>query len=81
MAHYVFTQSYKYADASALMPYEYLRLPIVSIMAFFLFGETSDMWTWIGAGIIALSTIYITHREAKNRTGKKVISEAPTNSG
>ncbi len=65
LAHTFFTQSYKYADASALMPYEYLRLPFVSAMAFIFFGETSDIWTWVGAGIVAGSTLYIARREAK----------------
>ena len=51
-------------DASALMPYEFLRLPVVAVFAFLLFGELPDEWVWIGATVIFASTLYIAHREA-----------------
>jgi drug/metabolite transporter (DMT)-like permease len=28
------------------------------------FAEIPDLWTWIGAGIIAAAAVYIAHREA-----------------
>jgi drug/metabolite transporter (DMT)-like permease len=52
------------ADASALMPFEFLRLPVVAVFAFLLFGEVPDRWVWIGAAVIFSSTLYIAHREA-----------------
>lgn len=52
------------ADASALMPYEFLRLPVVAIFAYALFGEVPDEWVWLGAAVIFSSTLYIAHREA-----------------
>ena len=36
------------------------------------FGEATDIWTWIGAAIIAASTFYVARREALARR-----SEAP----
>jgi len=51
-------------DASALMPYEFLRLPVVAIFAYALFNEVPDQWVWLGAAIIFTSTLYIAHREA-----------------
>jgi drug/metabolite transporter (DMT)-like permease len=51
-------------DASALMPYEFLRLPVVAVLAFVLFGEIPDEWVWLGAAIIFGSSLYIAHREA-----------------
>jgi drug/metabolite transporter (DMT)-like permease len=52
------------ADASALMPYEFLRLPVVAVFAYLLFGETPDRWVWLGAAVIFSSTLSIAHREA-----------------
>ena len=51
-------------DASALMPFEFLRLPVVAIFAYLLFNEVPDEWVWVGAGVIFSSTLYISHREA-----------------
>ena len=51
-------------DASATQPYDFLRLPTTAGIGWLAFGEISDVWTWLGAGVIFASTIYITHREA-----------------
>lgn len=59
-----FLRACQLADASALMPFEFLRLPLIAIFAFLLFGEVPDKWVWVGAALICASTLYIAHREA-----------------
>lgn len=59
-----FLRACRLADASALMPFEFLRLPVVAVFAFLLFGEVPDRWVWVGAAVIFVSTLYIAHREA-----------------
>ena len=54
-----------------MVPFDYARLPFVEVIAFFLFGEVPDLWTWVGAAVIAASAIYIARREAKaDATGR-----------
>jgi drug/metabolite transporter (DMT)-like permease len=53
------------ADASVVAPFDFLRLPMTAIAAYFLFGEQAEIWTWIGAAIIFTAATYITRREAK----------------
>jgi drug/metabolite transporter (DMT)-like permease len=65
VAHLALTRAYTKADASAIMPFDYTRLPFVAAIAFVAFGEVPDLWTWAGAGIIAASAIYIVHRESR----------------
>jgi drug/metabolite transporter (DMT)-like permease len=64
---YGIAQALKAGDASATQPYDFLRLPTTAFVGWFAFGEISDIFTWIGASVIFASTIYITHREAKQR--------------
>ncbi len=64
-AHIALTRAYKVADASAVLPLDYTRLPFVAAIAFIAFGEVPDLWTWVGAGIIAASALYIAHREMR----------------
>ena len=59
------TRAYKVADASLVLPFDYTRLPFIAIMAYIVLGQTTDIWTWVGAGIIAASSLYIARREAK----------------
>ncbi|MFQ6017756.1 MAG: DMT family transporter [Kiloniellaceae bacterium] len=65
VAHLLLTRAYARADASAVMPLDYARLPFVAVIAYFAFGEVPDVWTWLGAAVIASSAIYIARREAK----------------
>ena len=64
LAHIALTRAYTRADASAVMPFDYARLPFVAALAFLVFGQVPDLWTWAGAAIIAGSAIYIARREA-----------------
>ncbi len=65
LAHLLLTIAYTKADASAVIPFDYARLPFVAVIAFVLFGEVPDLWTWLGAAVIAASAIYIARREAQ----------------
>ena len=72
VAHLLLTQAFAKADASAVTPFDYARLPFVAVIAFFVFGETPDVWTWVGAAVIAASAVYIARRESQ------VAQERPT---
>lgn len=62
--HWAMTRAYKLGDVSALQSINFLQLPVVATLAWWLFNEKVDEWTAIGAGIIFLSTAYIARREA-----------------
>ncbi len=65
LAHYCLTKALVTIDAKTAAPIDYLRLPIVAIAAYPLFGEFPDALTWTGAAIIATSTAYIARRDAR----------------
>ncbi|MEO3428050.1 DMT family transporter [Pelagibius sp. CAU 1746] len=71
-AHIFFTRAFARSDASAIMPFDYARLPFVAVIGFLLFDEVPDVWTWVGAAVIAGAAIYIAQREAR------VARERPT---
>ena len=54
----------KAMDASVVAPFDYLRLPFTAILAYLVFAERPDVWTWAGAAIIIASTYTITRSEA-----------------
>ncbi len=64
-AHFAMVRAYSSADASACAPFEFLRMPFTALLAFLVFNEVTDGWTWVGAGVIAGSSIYVAHREAR----------------
>jgi len=65
LAHYCFTRSMAIADASVVMPFDYLRLPMLAAVGYFAYSESATVWTWVGALIICSSTFYIVRRESR----------------
>lgn len=68
MGQVLLTWSFRIAEASVVAPFDFSRLVFVSILASVFFGETADAWTWIGAAIIVVATVYIAHREVRHRS-------------
>jgi drug/metabolite transporter (DMT)-like permease len=64
LGHQALTRAFACMDASAVTGLDFVRLPIVAVIAWFVFGETPEVGTWIGAVVIVASTVYIAHREA-----------------
>ncbi len=63
--HRSLNRAFASADVSAVLPYDFLRLPVTALIAYIAFGEGVDAWTWAGAVVIFSSTIYIARRETK----------------
>ncbi len=53
------TRALGMADASLLAPIDFIRLPIIAIFAFLFFNELAGLETWMGAGLIFVSTMLV----------------------
>ena len=58
------TQAFKMAEASAVLPFDFLQLVWAALMGFLVFGEVPDRWVWLGGGLIFLSTTYLALKES-----------------
>jgi len=63
-AHFCQARAFEHSDASAVMPFDFLRLPLGALFGYVLLAEFIDVWTWTGAIIIFVAGYYITRREA-----------------
>jgi drug/metabolite transporter (DMT)-like permease len=57
------SQAFAAADASAVMPYDFVRFGLITLAGILLFGERYDLFTLAGGAIILGSTIFIALRE------------------
>jgi drug/metabolite transporter (DMT)-like permease len=60
-------RAFRAGEASMVAPFDYLRLPIAATVGVIGFAELPALWTFIGAGVIVASTLYIAHREVQLR--------------
>lgn len=57
-------ESLKQAEATAIMPFDFLKLIWAAAIGYLVFAEVPTFYTWIGAAIIFGSGIYIAYRES-----------------
>ncbi|MGF9564579.1 DMT family transporter [Neorhizobium sp. JUb45] len=63
----IITRAFSMANASILAPLDFLRLPIVALMAFLVFAEIPAIQTWIGAAVIIGATVIATGGAARRK--------------
>jgi len=61
------TEALRAGEASAVAPFQYLRLVVIAAFGWVLFGEVPDGWTWLGAAVILTGAVIITISEARKR--------------
>ena len=67
---YSFARALSVADASAVLPFDFLRLPMAAVAAFLLFSEVGDIWTWVGS-VIIFGSSYVLARTSSPKNGAK----------
>ena len=63
VAHMCWTRALQLGDASILTPISFMQVLVVGVFGWWLFGESVDRYTLIGALIIFGSNLYLAHRE------------------
>jgi drug/metabolite transporter (DMT)-like permease len=64
-AIFLMARAFELADASLIAPFDYARLPFVTLFGYLLFDQIPDLYTVLGAGIIIGSAFYIARRESR----------------
>jgi drug/metabolite transporter (DMT)-like permease len=64
---FFFVRAYKYAEAASLAPFDYMAMGWAALFGFVFWGEIPQATAFVGIGVIAVSGLYIVHREAMRR--------------
>jgi drug/metabolite transporter (DMT)-like permease len=67
LSHIFLTESYRYAPASMVAPFDYLALLWAFFFGYVVFGEIPTIYVYIGAAIVAGSGLYVIWREQRLR--------------
>jgi len=60
-----YVKAFSVGEASAVGPSEYIRLIYAAVFGYFIFSETPDLWTIVGATIIVGAALFIARDEAQ----------------
>jgi len=64
-SHYCLTQAFRAGDASMVMPLDFMRIPLIAVIGWWLYGETLDFFVLMGAGLIITGILWNLHSEAR----------------
>ncbi|MAF48774.1 MAG: DMT family transporter [Rhodospirillales bacterium] len=64
-AHYSMTRAFRLADATLILPIDFLRLPLIAVVGFFFYAEAVDLALFAGAIIIFGGNYYNIQLEAR----------------
>lgn len=59
------SKAFSLAEASAVLPYDFVRFAIIAVAGIALFGERLDALTLVGGAVILAATVYLALREAR----------------
>lgn len=76
MAMSAVTRAFSLAEASLLVPLDFLRLPIVAVLAWFMFAQTVEMTTWAG-GMLIFAASLLMAIGLKRESKKPPVSSIP----
>ena len=64
-AHYCLTRAFRLADATVVVPIDFLRLPLIALVGALAYGEAIDPLVMLGAAVIFAGTYYSLRRESR----------------
>lgn len=64
-AHWCLTNAYRHGDAILVVPLDFLRVPLIALVGFALYGETLDPFLFAGAGLIIAGILWNLRAETR----------------
>jgi drug/metabolite transporter (DMT)-like permease len=63
LAHLILTESYRYAPASVVAPFDYTTILFAFLLGYFMFGEVPTAIVVVGAAIVVVAGLFVLWRE------------------
>jgi drug/metabolite transporter (DMT)-like permease len=64
-AHYCLSNAFRSGDAGLVVPLDFLRIPLIAVVGWWLYGESLDFFVFAGAGLIILGLLWNLRSEAR----------------
>ena len=57
------TRAFVAADATVVLAFGFIRLPVAALAGFVFFSEVPILWVWVGGGVIIAASFFLVRRE------------------
>jgi drug/metabolite transporter (DMT)-like permease len=78
--HWCLTNAFRYGDATVVVPLDFLRVPLIAVVGWSLYGEQLDSFVIVGACLIVVGVLWNVRAEARRaelRTAERLTEPGP----
>jgi drug/metabolite transporter (DMT)-like permease len=76
-SHYCLTNAFRAADASVVMPLDFMRIPLIAVIGWWFYGEALDGFVFLGASLIIGGILWNLRSEARTPLPLPRLSKDP----
>jgi drug/metabolite transporter (DMT)-like permease len=62
-SHYCLANAFRAGDAGVVVPLDFMRIPLIAVIGWWLYGEPLDVFVFLGAGLIITGILWNLHSE------------------
>ncbi len=70
-AHFCMTNAFRAGDASLVVPLDFLRIPLIAVVGWWLYSESLDVFVFMGAGLIISGILWNLRSETRRPAAAK----------
>ena len=74
-SHYCLTNAFRGGDATVVVPLDFMRIPLIAVVGWALYGESLDIFVLLGALIIIMGVLWNLRSEAKTKPLPPIVAE------
>lgn len=64
-SHYCLSNAFRWGDAGVVVPLDFLRIPLIAVVGWWLYSEPLDVFVFLGAAVIVSGVIWNLHAESR----------------
>ena len=76
-AHFCLSNAFRAGDASLVVPLDFLRIPLIAVVGWWLYSEPLDVFVFAGAGLIVTGIVWNLHSETRRPIAIGIPSTTP----
>jgi drug/metabolite transporter (DMT)-like permease len=80
-SHYCLTNAFRSGDASVVVPIDFMRIPLIAVVGWWLYGEALDVFVLLGAGLIITGILWNLRSEATRPAVRPMAAGTPVARG
>ncbi len=74
-SHFCLTNAFRAGDATVVVPLDFMRIPLIAVVGWALYGESLDIFVLLGAMIIIVGVLWNLRSEAKTQPLPPIVAE------